>query len=89
MMMGFGLLFMLAVLAIPILLVVGVAVWMMRQTAQQNQPHPPAVNPQVVIPSQRVVSPAPSSSAARACSHCGAGLQTDWTHCPQCGAPTA
>ena len=24
----------------------------------------------------------------RFCSHCGAGLQPDWPHCPQCGAPT-
>lgn len=23
----------------------------------------------------------------RFCSHCGAGLQENWTHCPQCGAP--
>jgi hypothetical protein len=22
----------------------------------------------------------------RYCAHCGAGLQADWTHCPQCGA---
>ena len=21
------------------------------------------------------------------CAHCGTGLQADWTHCPQCGAP--
>lgn len=24
--------------------------------------------------------------AKRSCSHCGAGLQVGWTHCPQCGA---
>ena len=24
---------------------------------------------------------------ARYCVHCGAGLQTGWTHCPQCGTP--
>jgi hypothetical protein len=28
-----------------------------------------------------------SQTPARACSHCGAGVQTGWTHCPQCGAP--
>jgi hypothetical protein len=26
-------------------------------------------------------------NAKRFCSHCGAGLQENWTHCPQCGAP--
>ena len=29
----------------------------------------------------------PSPDAKRFCSHCGAGLQESWTHCPQCGAP--
>lgn len=28
-----------------------------------------------------------NSDAERFCSHCGAGLRDDWTHCPQCGAP--
>ena len=83
MMMGFGFLFMLAALAIPILLVVGVAVWMMKQAAQQNQP--PAVNPPAVV--RPAVAP-PSANMGRVCSHCGAGLQPEWTHCPQCGAPT-
>ena len=32
--------------------------------------------------------PAPSASVpVRYCAHCGAGLQIDFTHCPQCGAP--
>jgi len=26
-------------------------------------------------------------ASTRYCAHCGAGLQADWTHCPQCGAP--
>lgn len=87
MMMAFGFLFMLAVLALPVLLIVGLVVWMMR-TNQQATPPPPAARPQVTIPPQRGAPPAPvSPSAARACSHCGAGLQPDWTHCPQCGAP--
>ena len=30
---------------------------------------------------------ATNPGADRFCSHCGAGLQDDWTHCPQCGAP--
>jgi uncharacterized membrane protein len=28
-----------------------------------------------------------SVSTARYCVHCGAGLLSEWTHCPQCGAP--
>ncbi len=88
MMMGFGFLFMLALLAIPILLFVGVAVWIMKQSAQPNRPQPPAVNPPNTA-KPAVVPPAPSASAGRACSHCGAGLQPDWTHCPQCGAPAS
>ncbi len=86
MMMGFGFLFMLAVLAIPVLLIVGLAAWMMRTTGQPANPQPPAVYPPVVTP-PKAASPASSSSAGRACSHCGAGLQSEWTHCPQCGAP--
>ncbi len=29
----------------------------------------------------------PAPKFDRYCSHCGAGLQSGWTHCPQCGAP--
>lgn len=29
----------------------------------------------------------PQQTLARACSHCGAGIQTGWTHCPHCGSP--
>lgn len=32
-------------------------------------------------------SPLPPQNPTRVCSHCGAGIQTDWTHCPKCGAP--
>ena len=28
-----------------------------------------------------------ASVTGRYCAHCGASLQADWTHCPQCGAP--
>lgn len=27
-----------------------------------------------------------SAAGMRTCSHCGASLQADWSHCPQCGA---
>jgi uncharacterized paraquat-inducible protein A len=34
------------------------------------------------------VSPQPPAPKAELyCSHCGAGLQYEWSHCPQCGAP--
>ena len=29
----------------------------------------------------------PSQSPGWVCSHCGAGLRSDWIHCPNCGAP--
>jgi hypothetical protein len=32
-------------------------------------------------------SPAANPSKAGVCSHCGAKLQPEWLHCPQCGAP--
>ncbi|MEW5939922.1 MAG: zinc ribbon domain-containing protein [Chloroflexota bacterium] len=91
MMMGFGLLFMLAILAIPILLIVGVAVWMMRQATPQNRYQPPMSNPPIVPPPVNIPPASPpraqTADAGRVCSHCGAGLLPDWTHCPQCGAP--
>ena len=86
MMMGFGFLIMLFMLAFPILVIAGMVVWMMRPTSQPNSPQPPAVPSQVVIPPM-VVPPAPPIGTGRVCSHCGAGLQPEWVHCPQCGAP--
>ncbi len=35
----------------------------------------------------RAMDNSSSVSTARNCVHCGAGLLTGWTHCPQCGAP--
>lgn len=81
-MMGFGLFFMLAVLAIPILLVAGLVIWLMKPGNQQNNSQPTVVRPPTAAPR------APSTSAGRVCSHCSAGLQPEWSHCPQCGAPT-
>lgn len=85
-MFGLGWLMMLIVIGIPILLVIlfvaGAAGFV------QNRANSPSVyqnHPQV---SQPAVYANPSATTAtRYCSHCGAGLQTDWTHCPQCGAP--
>lgn len=86
MMIGVGLLMMLLVFGLPTLLVIalvgGAAGFLQKQNRSVivgQKPLP--VDNQVVRPDQPV--PAPS----RYCTHCGGGLQADWTHCPQCGAP--
>ncbi len=77
MMMGFGILTMLAVLALPILLIAVLVVWMMKSNGRQDQPQGPSTPSHTTMASMQQV-----------CSHCGAGLQPGWAHCPQCGAPT-
>jgi hypothetical protein len=86
-MFGMGLLIMLLVVSIPILLVVallgGVAGSLQKQYRPEDivQKRLYTASNQVVPSGQAVVTP------ARYCAHCGVGLQADWTHCPQCGAP--
>ncbi len=86
-MFGVGLLIMLLVIGIPILLLVvllgGAAGLLQKQNRPAEAVQKPlyTVSNPVVQPGQAVVTP------ARYCAHCGAGLQADWTHCPQCGAP--
>ena len=86
-MIGIGLLILLLVIGIPILLVIallgGAAGFLQKQNhpADVVQKQLYATSSPVVQPGQAVVTP------ARYCAHCGAGLQADWTHCPQCGAP--
>jgi hypothetical protein len=85
-MFGFGWLMMLLVIGLPVLLIVLVLVgsagflqnWGRSSTTVQNTApiYLSTVNPGPTLP-----------APTRYCSHCGAGLQTDWTHCPQCGAP--
>ena len=85
-MFGFGWLMMLLVIGLPILLVIlllaGSAgffkTWGQSGTSAQNQP------PMYYSTANANLQ---TSNASRYCSHCGAGLQSDWTHCPQCGAP--
>jgi hypothetical protein len=86
-MMVIGLLFLLLLIAIPVILVVvllgGTAGFLQRQNR---------VSDVVQVPVYTTSSPVVQSSQAvvtsdRYCSHCGAGLKADWTHCPQCGAP--
>jgi hypothetical protein len=77
-MMGFGFLSMLLVIALPIVGVVALIVWLSNPNKQGNlfgMNLPPEKREQVKEP-----------GAERYCSHCGTGLQDNWTHCPQCGA---
>ena len=75
MMMGFGLLTMFAFVLFSVLLIAGLLFWLARFNVN--------VGPQAPVAGPRL----PSDPAGRACSHCGAGLQPQWVHCPQCGAP--
>ncbi len=86
MMFGFGWLMMLLVVGLPILLIVllvGGAAGLFHYRSQ-NQP---VTQIQTPVNPPAGITTASSAPAARYCSHCGAGLQSDWTHCPQCGAP--
>jgi len=78
-MMGFGFLAMLLVIVLPIMGIVALVVWLINSNRQGNlfSQNPP--------PERR--EQAEDQGTKRFCSHCGAGLQEDWTHCPQCGAP--
>jgi hypothetical protein len=70
-MLGFGLIAMLLVIVVPIALI-SILVWSL--TRHSSFP---------------VFAPVPAhsvTSSPRTCSHCGQSMQTDWTHCPQCGA---
>jgi len=84
-MFGLGWLIMLLVIGLPILLVVllvgGAAGFLQNQTHLSTMQNQVPVYHSAVNLSQVAVPP------ARYYSHCGAGLQADWTNCPQCGAP--
>ena len=77
-MMGFGFLFMLLLVAIPLVGIVALVVWLNNANQQGNKLN---TNP-LSKKREQVESP----EMKRFCSHCGAGLQDSWTHCPQCGA---
>lgn len=84
-MFGFGLV-MLLVMVVPLVLVVVLIAaasgwfgnWNRNPVVTQNQPLPSSP-PVVYTPT--------TPQAERYCSHCAAGLKSDWTYCPQCGAP--
>lgn len=46
-----------------------------RATTQAEEPAAPPPPPSAVAP-----------AATRRCSNCQAGIQSDWAHCPRCGA---
>jgi hypothetical protein len=85
-MFGFGLLMMLLVIGLPVLLLIlllGGAAGILQnknQSVSTNQDQSPVYRPMLN-------SNASALASSRYCSHCGVGLQSDWTHCPQCGAP--
>ena len=77
-MLLFGLLFMLILLGLPILLIVAAVAGVWGLSGRRSGS---------VASSQGYDRPvASAASFTRYCSHCGQGLQADWTHCPQCGA---
>lgn len=86
MMFGFGWLMMLLVIGIPVLLVI-LAVAGTAGLLQNRGQSVPAAQKQASVFQPTGITPTAANPAARFCSHCGAGLQVDWTHCPQCGAP--
>ena len=86
MMLGIGFLMMLLVFGLSVFLILvligGAGIFLQKR----NQPERTVRNSQLVYPAVTQLAQ-PASAPARYCSHCGAGLQADWTHCPQCGAP--
>lgn len=75
----FGLIIMLLVIGLPLLLVVAIVAGLWGLPSRRSTPasSPPTYS-----------GPSPqATSFSRHCSHCGQGLQADWTHCPKCGAP--
>ncbi len=82
---GFGWLMMLMI-GLPIFGVI-IAALALAGFFQNRQVNP--VNPQNRAPIYQSSGDTGSvqSQFARYCAHCGTGLQGDWTHCPQCGAP--
>ncbi len=74
-MMGFGFLFMLLALAVPVIMVVLLGLWLFNNGTQKS--------------AASIFAPAHTTatrSSEHTCSHCGTQLQTNWSHCPKCGA---
>jgi len=78
-MMIFGSIFLILFVVVLVVGVIAGLAWLNKNKRQGNLfsvNQPPKKREQAAIP-----------NAMRFCSHCGAGLQEGWTHCPQCGAP--
>jgi predicted lipid-binding transport protein (Tim44 family) len=86
-MMGIGLIFLLLVIAIPILLVFVLLGGTAGFLQKQNRASDVVQSPLYATSSPIVQSNQAGATSTRYCQHCGAGLQAAWTHCPQCGAP--
>jgi len=78
-MMMFGFLFLILFVVILVVGVIAGLAWLNKNNQQRNLF---SVN-QTSEKREQI----PGPDAKRSCSHCGAGLQEGWTHCPQCGAP--
>lgn len=86
-MMVIGLLVILLIIGIPVLLVIALLGGTAGFLQKQNHASDVMQRPVYVTSSPIVQSNQTGVPSARYCRHCGAGLQADWTHCPQCGAP--
>ncbi len=86
-MMVIGLLFLLLLIGIPVLLVIALAGGTAGFLQKRSREAHVATKPMFATSNPMVQSTTTGGTPARYCSHCGAGLQADWTHCPQCGAP--
>lgn len=86
-MMGIGLLIMLLVIGFPILLVIALLGGATGILQKQNRQSDVMQKPIYATSNTVTQSGQAEVISTRYCAHCGAGLQADWTHCPQCGAP--
>lgn len=81
-MMIFGIIFMGLVIALPILLIVAIIAGVWGVAGRRGMP-----SFSTSSPVQTGLQVQPAAQFPRYCSHCGQGLQADWTTCPKCGAP--
>ncbi len=86
-MMGIGWLMMLTIIGIPALLIVALAGGTAGYLQRRNETVVGNQQPVTSMPSISAQHDQSAAASTQFCSHCGAGLQPDWTHCPQCGAP--
>jgi predicted lipid-binding transport protein (Tim44 family) len=86
-MLGMGFLIMLLVIGIPILLLIALLGGTAGSLQKQYHSADVVQKPVYAVSNPVVQSGKSEIAQARYCAHCGAGLQADWTQCPQCGAP--